>query len=282
MKTLRQAYQDQLDSGVSTLTYCVRIERTDGAVLRFTSHSRSLLMSNGTVYVPDKGSADVSAARGESGLEAGTFDLEGALLPNGVARADIAAGKFDHAAVYLFRTLWDDPVEDDEPVGKGYWGKAELQDEGFTTEIRSLTTLLDQPIGRVHSPTCDADLGDDRCKVDLAALTVTGTLTAVTDSGEFTDSDRGEADDHFGAGQVMFTSGDNAGLTREVEGFSGGTFTMWAAFPFTPAVGDSYEAKPGCRKRFEEDCINKYNNAINHQGFPHLPGRDAVSKFGGQ
>lgn len=282
MKALRSAYEDTLASGVSTLAWCLRIERTDGAVFRFTSHDRSLLMSNGTVYAPDKGSADVTAVRQESDLNAATFDLEGALIPNGIARADIAAGLFDHAALYLFRTLWDDAHEDDEPIAKGYWGQAELQDERFVTEFRSLATLLDQEIGRVHGSTCDADLGDDRCKVDLAALTVTGSVTAVTDSGQFTDSGRGEADDYFGAGLVKFTSGANEGIEREVESFANGTFGMWKAFPFSVSISDTYEAKPGCRKRFQEDCIAKFDNGINHQGFPHLPGRDAVNKFGGQ
>lgn len=282
MKTLRAAYETALESGVTTLAWCLRIERTDGVVLRFTSHDRSILMSNGTVYAPDQGSADVTAVRQESDLQAATFDLESALVPNGVARADLAAGLFDHAALYLFRTLWDDPVEDDEAIAKGYWGQAELRDERYVTEFRSLATLLEQETGRVHGSTCDADLGDSRCKVDLAALTVSGTVTGVTDAGEFTDSNRTEADDYFGAGLVAFTSGANAGIEREVDNFSGGTFGMWQAFPFAIAVGDTYEAKPGCRKRFQADCIDKFDNAINHQGFPHLPGRDAVNKFGGQ
>lgn len=282
MKQPRQAVQDALAAGVTTLVYCLRIERLDGAVYRFTNHDRALEMDNGAVYSPDQGAADVSAVTSEGGLSATTFDLDGGLVPNGVTRDEIAAGLFDYATLYLFRTLWDDPVEDDNPLAKGFWGKAELQDERFTTEFRSLASLLEQPIGRVHGATCDADLGDSRCKVDLDALAVTGVVTAVTDRGQFTDSGRGEADDYFGAGRVQFTSGANAGIEREVDSFSAGQFGLWEAFPYAIALGDAYEARPGCRKRFQEDCVAKFANAVNFQGFPHMPGSDAANKFGGQ
>ena len=47
---------------------------------------------------------------------------------------------------------------------------------------------------------------------DLGPLTVTGTLTHVTDSYTVRDSARAEADDYFGAGTIAFTSGPNMGL----------------------------------------------------------------------
>lgn len=280
MKNLRAAYQNALDSGVTTLCYCVRIERTDGVVLRFTDHDRDLEMANGAVYKPDAGGADASAIRYETTGQPATMDLEGALTVNGVSRADIAAGLFDHAAVYLFRTLWDDPIEDDEPLAKGYWGKTELRDNSYQVEWVSLSSLLDQRIGRVHSNTCDADLGDSRCKVNLANFTHSGTVTAATSRGEFS-GDTGQSDDYYGAGLVTFTSGDNAGISREVATYAGGTFGMWQAFPFAVQVGDTFEAQAGCRKRFETDCQGKFSNAVNFQGFPFIPGERTTRQHGG-
>lgn len=280
MKNLRAAYQDALDSGLTTLCYCVRIERTDGVVFRFTDHDRELEMGNGAVYVPDQGGADTSAIRYETNGQPATMDLEGALTVNGISREAIAAGLFDHATVYLFRTLWDDPLEDDEPLAKGYWGKAELRDHSYQVEWISLSSLLDQRIGRVHSHTCDADLGDSRCKVNLANFTHAGTVTAVTDRATFS-GDTGQPDDYYGSGLVTFTSGANAGIAREVATYTGGQFGMWQAFPFAISIGDTFDAQAGCRKRFEADCGPKFDNQVNFQGFPFIPGERVVRQPGG-
>jgi hypothetical protein len=69
----------------------------------------------------------------------------------------------------------------------------ELKDTVFRAELRGLSQALSQQIVELYTPDCRADLGDARCKVNLAALTVTGAITAVTDRRSFADSARGEA-----------------------------------------------------------------------------------------
>lgn len=167
MKTLRQSYQDHLDSGETKIVHCLRIVRQDGETFRFTEFNRDLEMSNGAVYNPDQSSASVSAVSAGSDFDATKFDIEGALTQNGINRDDVAAGLFDFATIYLFRTRWDDPVEDDERIAKGHWGKSEIKDYRFVNEFRGIGIALEQKIGRVHQVTCDADLGDSRCKVRL-------------------------------------------------------------------------------------------------------------------
>lgn len=350
MKNLRQAYRNALDSGVHTVVYCLRIERLDGRVFRFASHDAPITMQDsGNVYEVDKGSPADSAVRQEAGLDADAFDMEGALLPNGISRADISAGLFDYASLYLFRTLWDDPYEDDEPVVKGFWGQAELKNNRYVTEFKSLSSLMDQNIGRTHSPICSAALGDGDCKVRLdppvwqastaysvrasgeaesgdeiapstqngawfrcieagtsgasepswdatpGNTTVDGSVTweafrayrqegvvaAATTRALFT-GQLGFPDDWFGGGTVRFTSGENKDFEREVKAYADDEYTMWKGFPHPIAVGDTFIATAGCRKRFNEDCQSKFDNHVNFQGFPHLPGTNAVNKFGGQ
>lgn len=347
-KQLGSGYLQRLAAGVTTLAYCLRIERTDGVVYRFTSHSEPLTMDTGAVYAPDQGGADVTAVRHESGLQAATFDLEGALTANGIARADIAAGRFDYATVYLFRTDWEQPVEDEEPLGKGFWGQAELVDHRYTTEFRSLATLLEQRVGRVVTPLCSAELGDGRCRVRLeppawqattayavrpakdaaagdvvkptvqngahfqcvvagtsgaaepawdttignqtvdgtvtweaiVALTLRGTVQSVTSTRELTVDLTAQPDDWWAAGKMTIVTGANAGIAREVETYSAGAFTLWQAFPFAIAPGETVEVHAGCRKRLAEDCVAKFDNGHNHQGFPFLPGMDAAHQIG--
>ncbi len=42
-------------------------------------------------------------------------------------------------------------------------------------------------------------------------------------------------------------------------------------------VGDTFDVIAGCRKRLTEDCKVKFNNVLNFQGEPHLPGIDRLT-----
>ena len=54
MKTLPAGLQAHLDSGATTLAWCWRITRADGAVFGFTDHDRPLAFA-GTDFEPDSG-----------------------------------------------------------------------------------------------------------------------------------------------------------------------------------------------------------------------------------
>ncbi len=124
-----------------------------------------------------------------------------------------------------------------------------------------------------------ADLGDSRCKVNLAALTVTGTITTATDRRSFTDTSRGEAADYWNGGLLTWTSGLNAGRKMEVKSFvSGGAFTLFLPMPSEVAVGDAYSLRPGCDKKFST-CKARYNNIKNFRGEPNVPGNDQILAY---
>jgi uncharacterized phage protein (TIGR02218 family) len=109
----------------------------------------------------------------------------------------------------------------------------------------------------------------------------TDTVQSVTSSSEFT-GNLGFPDDWFGAGTVRFTSGDNAGIEKEVETYVSDTYTLWVAMPFPVEVGDTFVASAGCRKRKDQDCIDKHDNVLNMRAEVHAAGPGTYSKFGGQ
>lgn len=53
-------------------------------------------------------------------------------------------------------------------------------------------------------------------------------------------------------------------------------------FYYPIEVGDMLRVRVGCRKRFNEDCIAKFGNGKNFRGFPHVPQKSTVMKFGDQ
>lgn len=147
----------------------------------------------------------------------------------------------------------------------------------------ALIDALNQSVGWTYTPACGKTLGGQEyagCKIDLAPLKVTGTLTSVTDSCTFTDTGRTEVSDYFGLGTIKFTSGENAGLkAQEIESFANGVITTFEPFYYTPAPGDAYEMTPGCRKRLE-DCRDKWNNVPNFGGFTNMPTSSVYTQRG--
>lgn len=82
----------------------------------------------------------------------------------------------------------------------------------------------------------------------------------------------------FGAyetGKIEWLSGDNAGRMSIVRTWFPGDKQLKVYFPVLHdiQIGDRFAYYPGCQKRFAEDCIFRFNNAINFQGFPYLPGQ---------
>ncbi len=162
----------------------------------------------------------------------------------------------------------------------GYIGEVGMNNLVITPQFRSQTQLLNQTIGRTYGALCPYILGDEDCKKDLTAFTFTGMVTAI-DAGYpkqlFTVSVV-QADGYFYKGRVMFTSGDNVGLTEEIRANTAGALTLFKEMAGSVQVGDSVTLIAGDDKTLQT-CIDKFNNAINHGGFGRLPGRERVFKY---
>lgn len=279
MKAFTADYQSHLESGATKLCYCLKIVRTDGVELGLTSHDQDLEI-DGLTYHAAYG-YEPTATRSTADMSPDNVDIEGILGSVGIPRADIAAGLYDNARLYVFRTRWDQPAYGDDKMITGWWGEAELRDHSYRTTFVGLEQALRQNVGRKIGPQCDATLGDGRCKVDLGPITVAGTVTTGSGVSQFADASRAEADGYFDGGLVTWTTGENSGLSMEVETYAAGVFQLRLPMPDAIEAGDDYTVYPGCRKT-PADCKTKFNNYINFQGFPDLPGADVAGKFGGQ
>ena len=104
------------------------------------------------------------------------------------------------------------------------------------------------------------------------------------DNRNFVDASRTEADGWWKNGKILFTSGNNSGMTVDVKDFvnSTNTVTLKQELPFTLTAGDTYTITVGCQKRFTEDCQGKFDNVYNNRSHPWMPGRNVLGKFGGQ
>jgi len=63
-----------------------------------------------------------------------------------------------------------------------------------------------------------------------------------------------------------------------VKDHAGATLALWQPPPESIEPGDVFVVTAACDKRFET-CREKFANAENFRGFPHLPGNDFVVSY---
>lgn len=90
---------------------------------------------------------------------------------------------------------------------------------------------------------------------------LTGTVATVTSRRVFTATGITVTNDYFGEGYLLFLDGDNAGDIRRVRSDNGtGSLVLQLGAFDDIQVGDTFRITVGCRKRLQEDCIDKHDN----------------------
>jgi uncharacterized phage protein (TIGR02218 family) len=283
MKSLPSGLQDHLDSGATTLCWCWRLQRRDGTLMGFTDHDQDVAF-DGLVYQAASGFT-ASEIQSQLGLAVDNLTAMGALSAAAITEDDLAAGRYDDAAIEIWRVNW---MEAGQRVlmRKGNLGEVSRGRTAFQAEMRGLAHRLNQPLGRAYLRVCDADLGDARCGIDLteAAYRGAGSVVAIlTGTRMFTASGlAGFASGWFSGGKLSFTSGANTGLAMEIKahGKSGSAVTLelWQGMPEALASGDGFMVTAGCDKSFAT-CKAKFSNPTNFRGYPYMPGNDAVIAY---
>ncbi len=277
MRAIDPDLQAHLATGATTLATCWRISRADGAVFGFTDHDRALVF-DGALFEPETG-ADGSAISSSADFSVDNSEISGLLSSDRLDAAELLSGRFDGAAVEIWRVNWAAPDER-LLLKRGVIGEVSRAGARFTAEIRGASHALDQPRGRLYQRLCDANVGDARCQVDLeqSQYRAMGVVAEVHDEARFEASGlAGFADHWFAHGRLQWTSGANAGTRGHVKAHAGASLSLWAPAGMGVAVGDAFDIRAGCDKRFET-CRAKFANAVNFRGFPAMPGDDfAVS-----
>lgn len=284
-KSASVALLNHYAGGSTTLAWCWKATRRDGFVLAVTTCARDLLFE-GVLYRSKDGFNPKAISQEASAAVANT-EVDG-FLSDEITELDFEAGLWDGCTVELFEVNYRSLVDGKMRLATFTMGDIKVTRSAFNAEMRGLTQSLQKTVGRLVTKGCPWVFGSvspnawtPACNKALGPLTVTGTLTSVTDRRTVADAARGEAADYFGGGVLTMTSGAAVGESIEVYSFSGGTLVLHLPFDVNVAIGDTYSLTPGCRKRFTEDCKTKWGNVPNFGGFPYLPGNDKVVGLGG-
>lgn len=283
MKVLPVALDAHLATGATTLCWCWRLTRRDGVTFGFTDHDKALSF-DGTTFEASAGFT-ASDIKDGVGLSVDNLEVTGALSSATLTDADLAAGRYDDARVEIFRVNWQDTASR-VLMRSGSLGEVRRSGSAFAAEVRGLQHYLQQPKGRLFQYTCDADLGDARCKVNLATAAYTGTaaiLTVLTPRRFTVSGLSAFAHDFFSRGLATFTSGPASGTKIEIKAHAkiGGVVTveLWSDAEGPPVAGNAFTVTAGCDKRVET-CKARFSNAINFRGFPVMPGNAFLTKVG--
>ena len=282
MKILPPGLKAHLESGVTTLCWCWRLTRRDGVRFGFTDHDRDL-MFDGTTFEAAAGFTATEMKHG-IGLGVDNLEVESALTSDRLSEEDLSAGLYDDARIEIFRVNWSAP---DQRVLMRVGSLGEVSRSGalFRGEVRGLAHYLQQPSGRLFQYTCDADLGDRRCGIDLSAggFRGTGAVGAVRSARVFeVNGLEAFADRWFARGLLTFKSGANQGRAIEIRSHrlqgSVAVIELWQEPSQVVTMGDEVEVAAGCDKQLAT-CREKFANAVNFRGFPHMPGNDFVTSY---
>lgn len=300
MRSLPPALAAHLAGAVTTLAVCWRVTRSDGVLILGTEHDQDITIDAGSptaelagTYLARAGITG-SSVRSSSDMSVDNLEVEGALSGDlqiiDLSPADIEAGLFDDAAVVLFLVNWQAPDDGQIILRTGNIGAIKRTAEGlYRTELRGLAQRLTQQFVRTYGSSCDADLGDARCGVDVSTLTVPGQVTDVTSNRQFqvslTLGSPTPDDDFFNGGLVRWQTGENAGFSMEaklVDLGTSGDVELFLPMPLDITVGDTFELEPACDKSAAM-CKGRFANLVNFRGHgAWVPGQGEMLAFGGQ
>jgi uncharacterized phage protein (TIGR02218 family) len=279
MRALEAGFAAHIASGATTLATCWTITRTDGVVLGFTDHDRTLSF-DGVDYLPAHG-LDGGEGTQKLGPQVDTAEVVGILHAEAITEDDILLGRYDGAAVETWRVNWRD-VTERHRMRRATIGEIVREDGLFRAELRSGQQALNVEKGRLYQAFCDAELGDARCGVNLSdpAYTTSASVAAVRDRYRLEIAELGGyAAGWFGFGTVTWSDGRRVGLEDRVLTHAriGGADILGFEQPVGGWVeaGDALVVSAGCDRSFAT-CKAKFANGVNFRGFPHIPGSDFV------
>lgn len=270
-------FLSHLQAGHTTICRAWMVRRKDGSVHGFTDHDNDLTF-DGVTFKSGSG-LTANALSQTTGLSVDNTEAAGVLSDDSVTEDDLKAGLFDGAEVVSWIVNWTNP-EQRAVLFRGELGEVQVEQAGFTAELRGLSEQLNQVQGQVYQRGCSAQLGDTRCGIDLndpaywTELTVAGMESAARLQMSGTGS---QAEGWFEHGTLIVLDGYAAGLSGHVKydrvHGSSRFIELWEELRGGIAPGDRVRLVAGCDKR-RKTCRVKFGNFLNFRGFPHIPGED--------
>jgi uncharacterized phage protein (TIGR02218 family) len=237
VRTVSPAMQTLLRQDGMVLAVLAKVRRQDGVVLGMTTYDQDVAFDmgdgDGSVTYHASNAIVGSAIKQSVGAAIDNMDVVGVLNSDYVTDVDIMAGRYDNAQVTMSYVNPLDLTMGQVVLLSGVIGEVRMQDGQYTVEFRSWMQVAKQAVGELTNPSCRVvQLGDARCKFNLAGNTATGKPARSTGTVTSVESNYGA---HFSGivtdagfytyGQLLWLTGANAGLPMGVK--SHGSFSTY-------------------------------------------------------
>lgn len=278
---MSDALLDHLATGATTVCRCWAVGPRGRDTLGFTDHDQDLSF-DGIEFRSDRGFA-ASALEQSTGLAVDNSEVVGVLNDPAITETDIAAGRFDGAAVRVWQVNWTDPAQR-RLIFRGSLGQIERSGKTFRAELRSLADRLQVPVGRAYQTPCSAVLGDARCGIALvdSAFAVEAVCSAIEGGVALTFPELAHAEGWFARGRLVVVDGAAEGVVGSIkrDRIVAGSrqIELWEMLSAGFSPGDRVRLEVGCDKRLET-CRTKFDNILNFRGFPDIPGDDWLVSY---
>lgn len=289
MRHISAAMQNLLNGdAVPALATFWLITRRDGVMLGFTDWTSDVFVGSQKYSAEAGGSRSAEQQRVD--LATPSIEITSIITSDEITDEDIRSGKYDGAGVKVFMAV---PTDTDfltygQIILPGaFIGEIKIQDGIYIAELRGLSYLLSQSFIEVYTPTCTADLCDQRCKISAGPITQAGTITAVfnpNSSFEFNIAPPvgpGGGQTSWQYGMATFTSGKNKGFSVEIQSYVAAVaqVNLYLPTPYAMAVNDTVSLLAGCDKTIET-CTLVFGNENNFRGTPYIPGANFLFDYG--
>ncbi|WP_205481021.1 DUF2163 domain-containing protein [Sphingomonas arenae] len=259
---------------LSALAFCWTLERRDGAGVALTSHDRPLVV-NGDLHQPSQGVSPAAVTR-SAGLVNEPAEVHGSVGDDGLGTEDLRVGRWRGARTRLTAVSWSDETEFTD-LFQGELGEVSLADGEFRAELAGPLAKLSIPACPVTSPECRASLGDRACRVDLRGQSMRAAVVRLDPEGLMLDQ---PIPDAYRWGRLRYLSGTNCGLSSAIISVDGSVVRLREVAAGDIRPGAQVELVEGCDRRFST-CAERFGNAANFRGEPHLPGNDLLARYPG-
>lgn len=283
MKTIQATLLTHLAETVTTTCLLVKVQCVGafaGTTYGFTNLDIDVTYNDGSgslVYESDNGFTPKRVAA-TSGAGVDNSEIVGVIASTGITEQLVRAGLFRSAKVTIYRVNYNDLTTGrHEVVAYGRAGQTRFHEAGWSTEFRSLSQLLKQPIGQTYGILCNAQFGDTRCGKSFVWTNGTVTSLGSETDRQFNCTGITGADGFYDLGVVEWLTGDNAGHQVEVDTYivSGGSpgvgvFALTFGLPYVIDIGDTFRVRQDCDKTYAT-CGTVHANTTRFRGFPLMP-----------
>jgi uncharacterized phage protein (TIGR02218 family) len=231
---------------LTTLAMLWTLERRDGVTIGLTDHDRDLSVG-GRTYQAAPGMVPAAIERGD-GLDAATSEARGALTAGAVKEDDLVAGRWDGARVSVAVVDWHSGAPP-TVLSEGTIGAVEIDDAGFTAELRGPAAALERAVTEATGAECRAMLGDRRCRVPMAGRRRMARVVAI-DGATVTLNALAPGENIYGGGVLRWMGGAGCGLESAIARSDGDTVTLRTPPAVRAAAGTLVALREGATSRW--------------------------------